>query len=209
MKRNPYLISIRTELSEALEKGINRGAVVSPEIAMLLGEIEGNTIRVVLDDVGCEFAVRVDDNYATVTSEDLGGEDLLVRTSLTRLVALMRVKKMNPEVLEGVEIIGDVQLAQNLYRVFKSIDFDWEEVLSRRIGDVPAHQVSRALKWGVNQASSLKSTFESKLKSALMDEHHLVVPHSRVNQFADDADVLMMNLDRLQKRVEKLEAGIK
>src|SRR3569623_831957 len=53
--------------------------------------------------------------------------------------------------LEGaVEVRGDVEIGQRFEAVLRAIDIDWEELLSRLVGDIAAHQVGVAVR-GVQQ----------------------------------------------------------
>ena len=65
----------------------------------------------------------------------------------------------------GVELEGDVQLGNAFRQLLAEVDIDWEEQLSRLIGDVAAHQFSNVVRrfnaWGQQALDTLfKNTAE-------------------------------------------------
>lgn len=205
MNRNPYVNYIGSVFSENLSNAINQAAHSSAEIREVLNKLEGKSIRFGLTDVNYEFVLSVEANTVFISTDHDAPEDLQVRTTIANLVKIATTSNLNPAKLEGVEIVGDVKLVQYLYSVFRDIQFDWEEELSKRVGDIPAHQLGNLLRWGGNKVSTLRNTFFDKTRSALVDEYYLVPERSRVEKFADDVDSLLADVDRLEKRVDRLK----
>ncbi len=207
MLRNPYFNYIGATFSEALGGAINRAASSSPQMRVLLEQFEGNSIRFGLTDFSYEFVLSVIDGTVLIErgSSSDASEDVTVRTTLPKLVRLATSGKIDPASLEGVEISGDVRLVQQLYLVFTNLEFDWEDELSKRIGDIPARQAGNLMRWGGRQASDLRAAFKDSVRSSLVDEHYLVVERPRVERFLNDVDALQADVDRLEKRIERLE----
>ena len=205
MKRNPYVSYLGASLGEVLEKSINRAAGSSAKIAQLLEPLEGKSIRFVLVDLNCEFVLNVANRTVFIDSDGNGEADLLIRTTVAKLLTLATARELNPTQLDGIDIVGDVKLVQHLYSIFQNIDFDWEEELSKRVGDIPARHLGNLLRWGGQRVGALRSTFSTRVRSTLVDEHHLVAERSQVDRFLDSVDTLQADIDRLDKRVQRLE----
>ena len=103
-----------------------------------------------------------------------------------------------------VEISGDTALAQRFGQILAKIDIDWEEHLSRIIGDIPAHQMGRAARNISDWAKSSQKELEWQIGEYLQEE---VVATPRPEETADfiaEIDTLRDDVDRLAARVERL-----
>ncbi len=205
MIRNPYLKLVGATFSEALAKAINQGANASPAIREVLDQFEGKSIRFELTDFNYQFVLRIESQTVLIDSESDIPEDVVVQTTLPVLVKLLARGKLDPTILQEIKIVGDVHLIQQFYQIFTSLDFDWEDELSKRIGDIPARQAGNLFRWGKVQASEFRETLRERTREALVDEHYLVPDHRRVETFLNDVDSLQADIDRLEKRVERLE----
>lgn len=205
MIRNPYLKLVGATFSEALAKAINQGANASPVIREVLDQFEGKSIRFELTDFNYQFVLRIESQTVLIDSESNTPEDVVVQTTLPVLVKILARGKLDPTILQEVRIVGDVHLIQQFYQIFTNLEFDWEDELSKRIGDIPARQVGNLFRWGKAQATEFRETLRERTREALVDEHYLVPDHRRIETFADDVDSLQANIDRLEKRVERLE----
>ncbi len=205
MIRNPYLKLVGATFSDALAKAINQGANASPAIREVLDQFEGKSIRFELTDFNYQFVLRVEGQTVLIDSESNIPEDVAVQTTLPVLVKLLARGKLDPTILQEVKIVGDVHLIQQFYQIFTNLEFDWEDELSKRIGDIPARQAGNLFRWGKAQASEFRETLQERTRETLVDEHYLVPDHRRIETFVNDVDSLQAKIDRLEKRVERLE----
>lgn len=205
MIRNPYLKLVGATFSDALAKAINQGANASPAIREVLDQFEAKSIRIELTDFNYQFVLRVENQTVLIDSESNIPEDVVVQTTLPVLVKLLARGKLDPTILQEVKIVGDAHLIQQFYQIFTNLEFDWEDELSKRIGDIPARQAGNLFRWGKVQASEFRETFRERTREALVDEHYLVPDRRRIETFLNDVDSLQANIDRLEKRVERLE----
>ena len=205
MIRNPYFKLVGATFSDALAKAINQGANSSPAIREVLDQFEAKSIRFELTDFNYQFVLRVENQTVLIDSESNIPEDVVVQTTLPVLVKLLARGKLDPTILQEVKIVGDVHLIQQFHQIFTNLEFDWEDELSKRIGDIPARQAGNLFRWGKVQASEFRETVRERTREALVDEHYLVPDHRRIETFLNDVDSLQANIDRLEKRVERLE----
>ena len=133
------------------------------------------------------------------------GADIVIQGTLIAVVKAVFSEDRNPAKLEGVEISGDMKLAQRLYQIFDSAEFDWEEVLAKKTGDVPARQIGNLLRWGNQNLRGTDSPLATKIRNTLVDQKQLLPTRARVEKFMDDVDTLQADLDRLEKRADRLD----
>ena len=104
-----------------------------------------------------------------------------------------------------VEVQGDSQVAKAFQELLGGIDIDWEEQLSRLIGDALAHQVGAAVRefqaWGRQALSTLLTNAAEYLQQETRD----LPPSGAMAAFLDGVDTLRSDIDRLEARVRRLQ----
>ncbi len=104
-----------------------------------------------------------------------------------------------------LRIEGDSELATEVGKVLQQLRWDYEEDLSRLIGDIPAHQMvsfgQRAAAEARRQAESLAGMFAEYWQ----EEQPLIAKRRHLEQFVRDVDTLRDDVERLAKRLEQLE----
>ncbi len=129
-------------------------------------------------------------------------------SALTLLRLLIEREAERPLVDPALQISGDVEFVQSVYHLFKTMRIDWQEPLSRVIGDVPTHgleQLIDSLKSFTRQAAD---STRRNLDEYLHEESRLVPPRNQVEAFDCEMDELRLRLDRLHARVQELSAGV-
>ena len=105
-----------------------------------------------------------------------------------------------------VTLEGDSELASALSKVLRNMSWEYEEDLSRIIGDIPAHQLAefgrRVTRESKRQAISLAGMFTEYWQ----EEQPLIAKKRHVQQFVKDVDTLREDVERLAKYTEKLQA---
>jgi len=113
---------------------------------------------------------------------------------------------LEPDAASGLAALqGDSELAAAVGKVLQGLRWDAEEDLSRIIGDIPAHEltrvgsrISRELR---RQAWSLAGMFAEYW----LEEQPLIAKKRHLDSFSRDVDALRENVERLAKRLERLE----
>ena len=104
-----------------------------------------------------------------------------------------------------VEISGNVGLAQKLQSIFRGMEIDWEEYLSHFVGDIAAHKLGNFLK-GMNRfVIASGKTIGMDISEYLRFEKEALLDKTEVDEFNQAVDVLRNDVERLQKRLERLE----
>ena len=103
-----------------------------------------------------------------------------------------------------VQVEGDTRFVQDVVRIARDIDIDWEEPLARILGDVAARQVGDLLRGAAGflrrAGASLRQDGEDFLR------HELAAFPSKhdVREFLQDIDELRLDTDRAEARVAAL-----
>ena len=202
---NPYANFVITAFSDRLFSAISEAADSNPGVRKILEELDGRTIQFKFTDFKQSFSLRIEGDEVFQCDALDGEADLIVQGTLSAIIKAVFSENRNPSRLEGMEIFGDMKLAQRLYQIFENIDFDWEEELAKRTGDVPARHIGNLLRWGSENLIGNQSTLATKIRTSLTEEKQMLPNRNRVDKFADDVDTLQADLDRLDQRIDRLK----
>jgi ubiquinone biosynthesis protein UbiJ len=103
-----------------------------------------------------------------------------------------------------VAIGGDAELAQKFRELARLLRPDLEEELSLLLGDVPAHQLGRLARLGLNWSRKAAGTTLANLAEYLGHERADLVPRNEGEQFLRGVDAVREGVDRLGARIELL-----
>lgn len=117
---------------------------------------------------------------------------------LLRLLAKDETAKMN------VSVEGDTHLVSELSKVFTHLRWDYEDDLSKAIGDIPAGKVGQFLRHTSSAIKDTGTNLSEMLVEYWQEENPLIAKKRHVERFNSDVDILRSDVDRLGKRLEKL-----
>ena len=128
--------------------------------------------------------------------------DVIVAGSPSALLGMVSSEKIGAG---NVQITGNVGLAQNLQTIFKQLDVDWEELLSRYIGDIAAHKLGNIAKQLNQFFVRTGRTIGMDISEYLRFEKNAVLDETELEEFNQAVDHLRNDVERLSKRFERLD----
>jgi len=135
-----------------------------------------------------------------------GEPDVVIR--LTPATAL-QILAQGEKAWNKADVQGDTGFASALSRIAANLRWDVEEDLSRVFGDIAAHRLAEggraAAAWPKQAAESLAGA----LGEYLTEEKHLLVTPLRAAEFVREVDELRDAVERLDKRLERLQQQIR
>ena len=109
----------------------------------------------------------------------------------------------------AVHIQGDAEVAQAFSELLTHARPDFEEELSRVIGDVAAHQVGTLARSALGFARRATDTFAQNVAEFLQEEGRDVPSRTEAEEFIAGVDALRDGVDRLEARIALLERARK
>lgn len=122
---------------------------------------------------------------------------------------LVRLLTNDEGAYQQIKVEGDTELATALAKVLRNISWDFEEDLSKVIGDAPAYQVGEFGRKVVAETKSQAINLAEMLAEYLQEERESIAKKRHVEQFIRDVDILREDAERVEKRVQKLSALLK
>lgn len=118
--------------------------------------------------------------------------------------ALPALARGEEHFMRSAKIEGNARLAQEVLHLARHLRWDFEEDLSRLLGDAAAHTLAGALRdfaaWQADAARRLGAAF---MEYAL-EEGRLLAPRAQFAAHAAEVARLRDALERLEKRIERL-----
>ena len=162
------------------------------------------SLAIVMRDI---TALRVTSTGLTLALSADGREsDATVSGGPFGLLALLGDSAQAAPGRGDVTISGDTEVAEKFQELARLLRPDIEEELSLLLGDVPAHQLTRAARAGVRWAAKAADTTLENLSEYFAHERGDLVPRNEGEQFLRGVDAVREGVDRLQARLELFAA---
>ena len=104
---------------------------------------------------------------------------------------------------------GDTEFAAAISRVAANLRWDVEEDLSRVFGDITAHRMAATGRSAVAWQKQAATDIAENVAEFLTEEKHLLVTPLRAAEFVRDVDEMRDAVERLDKRIERLQRQVR
>ena len=102
-------------------------------------------------------------------------------------------------------LVGDTELGAAVGKVLRKLRWDAEADLSRIVGDIPAHEFSKAGAHVRQELGRQALALASMFSDYWLEEQPQIAKQRHLEQFAHDVDALRDDVERFAKRLERLE----
>jgi ubiquinone biosynthesis protein UbiJ len=198
-------VAIPDAVLAVLEAAINRYIALDPEGAARIAELHGRVILIEVAGFGSRIYVIPGTAGIQLYGNYMGEPDCVLHGAPMALARVGLSNRKEDQLFSGqVRIEGDTRLAQAFGDLLGGLEVDWEEQLSRLVGDAAAHEVGKQVRtferWGRRTGDSLTQD----LKEYLQEESRLTPGRYEVQDFLDEVDRLRDDVERLAARIERL-----
>jgi ubiquinone biosynthesis protein UbiJ len=128
--------------------------------------------------------------------------NVIIRVNLVDLPLIVQNRE---RAFSYVKVDGDADFANAISQLSQSLKWEAEEDLSRLIGDVAAARVVGGAKAAFDTARSTQRKLAENVAEYFLEENPMLVRPSAVSDFADEVARLRDDVERIGKRIEKLE----
>lgn len=192
-----------------LETALNGYLRLDPDAALGLLPLEGRSVMIELRGTGLAFCLSVEGQALRTRAHCLEEPDAWIRGTPRGFLRLGLGRGGARPLFEGEVLIeGDADVGQRFRSVLEAVEIDWEELLSKGLGDVAAHQVGRLVRDLGAWMHRTRGALEADLDEYLHEEARLLPGRLEIEDFMDDVDTLRSDVDRLEARIRRLEARV-
>ncbi len=165
----------------------------------MLQPFAGKSVQFKIASLSTSLVILEDGSLAIAGETNI--PDAIVTMSLSLALRLMAKDEAAKRL---ISIEGDTHLAAELAKVFANMRWDYEDDLSKLVGDIPAN------KFGTLSRNTAKSVKETSINLAEMlseywqEEKPMIAKKRHVEAFITQVDTLRADVDRLDKKLAKL-----
>lgn len=121
---------------------------------------------------------------------------------------LLRLMAKDESAKLQIKVDGDTHLATALAKVLSHVRWDYEDDLSKLTGDVSASKIGEFTRQSFTTAKDSAINLAEMLSEYWQEEKPLLAKKRHVEQFNIEVDTLRADVERLEKRLNKLAKKI-
>ena len=123
-------------------------------------------------------------------------------------VSLLR-SVFSGEFSANIKMQGEVELARQVQLLFKLLDIDWEEGLSRVFGDIVAHQIGNIIRDAKFTAKQVQHSTARQFQEWFHEFAEVSPYRFELDSYVSDVSVVRADVDRLEQRIKRLQNRLK
>ncbi|WP_216027007.1 SCP2 domain-containing protein [Aestuariibacter sp. A3R04] len=198
-----------------LETAMNQLLSLDEDSDDRLRQLAGKTLIVYIADTPIALRLVFADNVNVLAEQStfsetvkaLDKQSCCIQVSLDVLPQLKQSSRLTALIQEGkLTVEGELAVAQQASGLFQGLSIDWEEVVSQYTGDVVAHTLFASANRVHQTMLSVVNNAKAGLGNALTEEKQIAAPALAVTHFCDQVSDLRDDVERLQAKLNKLEA---
>ncbi|HEX9207608.1 MAG TPA: SCP2 sterol-binding domain-containing protein [Steroidobacteraceae bacterium] len=185
---------------------LNRNVAQSGRARAAADQLEGRVLSLALEGTPLTLYFHVADGRVSIDTRHEGVADASLAGTPLALLSMVGPGAEERLRGSGIRIAGDAEVAQRFRELLQHAQPDFEEELSRVVGDVAARQVANLARgifdWGRKAADSLSTN----VAEYLQEEGRDVPTRVELDEFLESVDQLRDATDRLEARLARLES---
>lgn len=190
-------------LLSAQEAILNRYLNLDPESKEHLRHLSGKVIKIEWVPLTYFWIFKSDLIY--LNKDYSGPVDLILRGSTFDFLRMAFNTKDKALTDIPLQVLGDMELAKQFKEFFSNLEIDYEEQLSKIVGDTIAYPVVKMLKvmrlWSKQSIENLSQNASNYVQT----EMNWLVSDEELQLFFSDVDNLRDDYARLEARIKVLE----
>lgn len=194
--------SATERLVNALNELFGRALALDPDLSRKLRSLEGRSLGVTMEGPGLSLTIAVEDRILTAKPGLAADVSASVRASPGAFLAL--AASGGASAVGRISIDGDSETARRFQAFFRELEPDWEEALTRLLGDVAGFQASRLLRQGAQWLRFAGETLADQTSEYVREESRQLVTGPEMESFLDAVDDLRDDAERLLQRADRL-----
>jgi ubiquinone biosynthesis protein UbiJ len=191
---------------DRLEAILNRNVADSRRAQALARQLDGRVMSLVVEGTPVTIFLRAEGGRLALTPRHDGAADTSISGTPIALLALAGPSGEGALRGGGVRIEGDAEVAQRFRELLGETRPDFEEELSRVVGDVAARRIANVahdlIEWGRRASGS----FAGSVAEYLQEEGRDLPSRTEVEEFLGGVDRLRDDAERLEARLVRLES---
>lgn len=203
---NTELIMLKKYSLKALEKAINKAMKLDDQMPGKLQALNNKVLEMIIAPLNVNFFISFKEGDMLLLDHYEGHPDTVIHSNPIGLIrlSLLPASKARSLFNDKIRISGDIELGQDVKKLFDEMDIDWEGHLAHFTGDVVAHQIGSIIRKGMAFKKQFNEYMSQNLTEYLQEELRVVPSQNELDYFYDEVDELSLSVERLQAYVTQL-----
>lgn len=165
----------------------------------MLEPFAGKSVQINIPPASTALIILENGSLAIAGETNIADATVTITPSLLlRLIAKDEAAKLQ------INISGDTHLATELAKVFTHIRWDYEDDLSKLVGDAPAYTVGQFARNTAQSAKESSIHLAEMLAEYWQEANPLIAKKHHVEEFNAQVDTLRSDVERFEKRLARL-----
>jgi len=203
-------IIVNTNLTRHMEQVVNRLLALDQETMIAMSKYAGSVIAVDLMNTRMSAYILITSNGINLSGQIETEPDVRIcGTPLQLIKYLVAMNQEDPAQAGALQISGNVALAQAVQTILKNIDLDWEEELSRWVGDTLAHKAGNTVNKTASFLKRTNQTVKMDVSEYLRYETEILPDKSVMDEFNSSVDTLRDDVEHLKLRIQRIQQSFR
>jgi len=184
---------------------VNRLVALDPDGVAALAGLDGKVVRIVVVGTAIEYTMRIGDGRIVRLRDQTVEPNAGISGTPAVLLRLLLDGDLEAACADpGFEVTGDRALVERVCEIRRRTAPDFEELLSRVVGDIAAHQIGNLARGSGEWARRAGRSILADVGEYLSEEARYVAAAPELEAFSSDVAALGERLDRLTERIERV-----
>lgn len=191
----------------ALQKAINKAILLDDQMPNKLQALHGKIIEMIITPLDVNFFIQFKGQQIYLLDAYDGKADTTIHSSPIGLIrlSLLPTSKARSLFHDKVRMSGDIELGQDVKKLFDEMDIDWEGHLAHFTGDVVAHQIGSLFRKTISFKNQLSDSMRNNISEYLQEELKVLPTRNELDDFFHDIDNISLDVERLQAQINQLK----
>ncbi|MDR3502445.1 MAG: SCP2 sterol-binding domain-containing protein [Legionella sp.] len=191
---------------KALQKAINKAILLDEHIPTKLQALNGKTLEMIIAPLNARFFIQFNQGGVELLAHYEGQADTVIHSSPLGLIrlSLLPASKARSLFNDKIRMSGDMELGQQVKKLFDEMDIDWEGHLAHFTGDVVAYQLGSFVRKGLSFTKRIDESMRQNMSEYLQEELRILPSNNELEDFYKEVDELSLSVERLQAHVNHL-----
>src|SRR5690554_2438220 len=187
-----------------LEPVLNKALSADTNTAQRLRSERGTCVAIHLREFAEPLTIRFSEEQIFLLGPDYDATDAEVALSLLDIPLLTDAAQATQAIQQGkLKVAGDPLLLQRAAAVFVELDIDWEELLAKYLGDIPAYLISQRIQTTMRRIKKIK--VGARVQEILTDETGLLATPVGLKVLNEQCMQAEQRLVQLEQRLAAIE----
>lgn len=192
-----------------IEQVLNRFISNDAHVGKQLCQFAGKAIEVVSESPSLSIVVLLDAQRVRLCAGPaqrlaIKPDARIAGKAVDLLALLTGDPEQRPLANPALQISGETELIQDLFRAMQSLDLQWEDYLAPLLGDTLTEQGSRLQRESSAWLQDSRQRIKRNIEDYLKEEAHSVPHEQSVAAFQDNLDALKLQIDRAAAKAHLL-----